>query len=321
MENHKNISQSIWQKVGQATDILIVSHRNPDGDTIGANLALAIHLKKLGKNVTSFCFDPIPASLKFLPQNNIITDTHLIFTKKYDLIITVDCSNLELASIENLITALKNKFTLINIDHHISNPLYGDINLVLPNTSSTCELLYDLLSDWQITWNQDLATNLTCGILTDTGGLKNPSTTYLSISAVANLISYGANISKITQKTMNQTTVSKLKLWGRALERLKKINKYNLVYTWLTQQDFIDCQVDETVSEGLSNFLHILNEGKITMILKETNNQMIKGSLRTNADIDLTKLAAKFGGGGHKKAAGFSLPGRLEYANNKLRIV
>lgn len=321
MENHRNISQSIWQKIKQATEILIVSHRNPDGDTIGANLALTIHLKKIGKSTTSFCFDPLPQSLKFLPQNHLLTDEHLVFTKNYDLIIILDCSNLELSAIEKLIATFKTPPTLINIDHHISNPRYGDINLVLPDTSSTCELLYRLLSDWQISWDKDIATNLACGILTDTGGLKNPSTNYLAISAVAKLISYGANINKIIQKTISQTTVNKLKLWGRALERLKKIDKYNLVYTWLTQQDFIDCQVDETVSEGLSNFLHILNEGKITMVLKETNNQMIKGSLRTSSDIDLTKFASQLGGGGHKKASGFSLPGRLEYANNKLRIV
>lgn len=321
MENHKNISQNIRQSINQVNDILIVSHRNPDGDTIGANLALHIYLKKLGKNVTSFCVDPIPETLKFLPQNHLITDQHLVFTQKYDLIITVDCSNIELAAIENLMTALKNKFILINIDHHISNPLYGNINLVLPQTSSTCELLYKLLSDWNIAWDPEIATNLSCGILTDTGGLKNPSTSYLSISAVANLISHGANLNKILQKTLSQTNVNKLKLWGRALERLKKINKYNLVYTWLTQQDFTECQVDESVSEGLSNFLHILNEGKITMVLRETNNNMIKGSLRTNSNIDLTKLAGTLGGGGHKKAAGFSLPGRLEYANNKLKVV
>ena len=321
MYNHKNISQSIKKSIIQADKILIVSHRRPDGDTLGANLALAIYLKKLGKEVTSFCVDSLPQSLAFLPNSHLLTNDHLIFREKYDLIIVVDSSNYELTAIKELLNALPTKYTLINIDHHVSNPQYGNINLVLTDSSSTCEIIYRLLKDWSIVWDKDIASNLACGIITDTGGLKNAATSYHAIAAVADLIAKGANIHKIINLSLNKPRLSQLKLWGRALERLNKSDKYNLVYTWLGHQDYQECEATEADSEGLSNFLHILKEAEIIMVLRESDNNMIRGSLRTSSDVDLTKLAGLFGGGGHKKAAGFDLPGKLVYDNNELRIV
>jgi phosphoesterase RecJ-like protein len=120
---------------------------------------------------------------------------------------------------------------------------------------------------------------------------------------------------------LNKPRLNQLKLWGRAFERLTKSNKYKLVYTWLSIKDYEECEATEDDSDGLSNFLHILKEGEVIMVLRETEENMIRGSLRTTSDIDLTKIAGIFGGGGHKKAAGFSLPGKLVYDNNKLRII
>ncbi|PJC55261.1 MAG: hypothetical protein CO027_02935, partial [Candidatus Komeilibacteria bacterium CG_4_9_14_0_2_um_filter_36_13] len=130
-----------------------------------------------------------------------------------------------------------------------------------------------------------------------------------------------ANIYHIVNSTINNINVRSLTLWGRALERLYKINKYNLVYTYITQQDLIECQASDEDGEGIANFLHILKEGEVIMVLRETEEGIVKGSLRTTGNTDLTKLAKTFGGGGHKKASGFSLPGRLKYDNNKLKIV
>ncbi|PLX24980.1 hypothetical protein C0580_03575 [Candidatus Parcubacteria bacterium] len=321
MQNHKTTSQAIYQQIENAKDILIVSHQKPDGDTLGANLALHKLLKKKEKNITSFCLDPIPENLKFLAHSQDLTTDHKVFTKNYDTIIVVDSGSLDYAGIDGLISAIPNKYTLINIDHHASNPHYGDINLVITEASSTAEVLYRLLSDWDIDWDEEIANSLVCGIVTDTGGLKNPATTYQALDAVADLVTKGANPHQIMNLTINNVDIASLRLWGRALERLKKNEKYDLVYTFVTQQDLIDCGATESASEGLANFLHILKEGAVSMVLKETKDGMIKASLRTTTNIDLSKLAQAFGGGGHKKAAGFSLPGKLVYDKNKLRII
>ena len=321
MQNHKLTSQAIYQQIDRAHKILLISHRNPDGDTLGSNLAMFNFLTSLGKNVTSFCADKVPSYLSFLPDSHNITADHRIFTKGYDTVIALDSSNLQLTAAEYLLQAIPSKFTLINIDHHVSNPGYGDISLVSPQTSSTAELLHNLFMDWKIEWNENIATNLACGVITDTGGLKNPATSYQSLSATSDLVNKGANIHKIMNVTLNQTSINKLKLWGRALERLTKVEKYNLVYTFITIKDFEECQADEDASEGMSNFLHVLKEGEVILVLREVGNNTIKGSLRTTGKIDLTKIAGLFGGGGHRKAAGFSLSGKLDYDNNKLRII
>jgi bifunctional oligoribonuclease and PAP phosphatase NrnA len=321
MSISKTISQQIYQQLRGAQKILIISHRNPDGDTLGSNLALNHYLQKQHKEVVSFCPDPLPEFLKFLPQSQTITNDHRVFTAKYDVLITVDCADKKMTMAENLIAVLPRGFTFINIDHHISNTHYGDTNLVLSTASSTAEIIYELFHDWNISWDTDLATDLACGLITDTGGLKNPATSYQTIMAVADLISKGANLQNIIKTTLQEIELDRLRLFGRALERLTKVEKYNLVYTWITKQDLLESDSDESATEGISNFLHILNEGKVILVLKESGDGDIKGSLRTTSNIDLTKLAGFFGGGGHKKAAGFSLSGRLVYDNNKLRVI
>ena len=321
MQNHKNSSQAIYNEIKLAKKILLISHQKPDGDTLGANFALAAYLRQIGKTADSFCFDPLPAYLKFLPQSEKLSSDHLLFQQSYDLIIIVDSSNLEMTGVKELLAVIKAPKKIINIDHHVSNPHYGDINLVINDSSSTCEIVYRLLKDWQINWTADIAQNLACGIMTDTGGLKNPGTSYQAVTAVSELVNLGANLAKITKQALQNTKLNQLKLWGRALERLTKSPNYSLVYTWLTQKDYQECQASEEDSEGLSNFLHILKEGEVILVLKESQNGLIRGSLRTSSDIDLSQLAGLFGGGGHKKAAGFSLPGKLVYDNNKLRII
>ncbi|MFA6466709.1 MAG: DHH family phosphoesterase [Patescibacteria group bacterium] len=320
MENHKTISENIKQELDKAKNILLISHQKPDGDTLGSNLALLSYLKEKNKNVSSFCLHPIPNTFKFLPNIYLVTDEHKLFSYSYDLVITLDCANLEYAGVDKLVTALPATYKLINIDHHITNPNFGDINLVIPEASSTAEVLYRLFRDWQINWNSDIATSLSCGMITDTDGFKNGATSYQCLYAASEMIRQGAKPHNIIKHALNNTNIDNLRIWGRALERLRKSNTHDIVYTWIDQNDFKQCQVNESSTEGIINFLHVLKNAKIIMVLTEMKNDTIKVSLRTTTDIDLTKLAGIFGGGGHKKAAGFSLPGRLVYDNNKLRI-
>ena len=274
------------------------------------------------KTVTSFCIDPLPETFHFLPNSHLLTNDHLIFTKQYDLVIIVDSGSLNYAGVDGLLTALPKGYILINIDHHTSNNNYGDINLVISTAASCTEIIYRLFNSWKINWTPEIATALICGIITDTSGFTNPATNYRTLEASASLINQGANTYQIAKITLFNQKINELKLWGRALSRLNKNKKYDLVYTYLLEQDFIDCETDDSASEGIANFLHILKEATVIMVIKETKNGIVKGSLRTTADnIDLTKIAGLMGGGGHKKASGFALPGRLSYAKNKLRII
>ncbi len=320
MNNHKNISNQIREEINKAQKILLLSHKKPDGDTSGSNLALHIYLKRMGKDITSFCLDELPEYLKFLPQSNLLTNNHLVFSENYDLVIILDSGSLEYAGVANLLTALTNDYKLINIDHHATNPLYGDINLVVTSASSTAEVVFRLLKDWNIDWNNQIATCLACGIITDTGGFLNPATNYQSLLAASELVDNGANINKIIQITLSKNNLLDLKIWGKAFERLTTVPKYGLVYTFLTTEDFIEAGVDGTAVNNLINFLQLLKEARLVLLLTEEKG-MIKGSFRTTEkDLDVSELAKLMGGGGHKKAAAFSFPGKLINENNKLRI-
>ncbi len=321
MQNYKDISQSILQSIEEAKSILLISHKKPDCDTLGSNLALHQLLKEKNKKVSSFCLDPVPEYLEFMPYSHKIKNDHLMFRKKYDLIIVLDSGSLEYAGVKHLIDSMSYIPKIINVDHHASNPHYGNINLVIKDASSTCEIIHRLFNDWNIQYNQEIAENLACGLITDTGGFKNPATTYQCLISAGELNKKGANIFKITNRTLNNTNINNLKLWGIAFSRIEKIKKYDLIYTYLTKQDFINCKANKNDTEGLVNFLHIIKEGKITMVLQEGENKDIKGSLRTTSNINLSKLAQALGGGGHEKAAGFTLQGKLEYVKNKLKVI
>jgi phosphoesterase RecJ-like protein len=321
MLNYHDLSQAILQEIKRAEKILIISHEKPDGDTLGSNLALRKYLASIGKDVHSFCNSEIPEYLKFLPDSHLVTNDHLLFTKKFDLVITVDCATIELTAAQHLLAITPKTHKLINIDHHSSNPKFADINIVLTEACSTAEVIYHLFDHWQIDWHQDIATNLACGLITDTGGFKNPATSYQSLNIASKLFQAGANLHQLLKITSRGQNIDSLILWGRALERLQKVDKYNLVFTYLTQEDLVETNTDESAIGGISNFLHILKEGKIILVLTETKNNIIKGSLRTTSEIDVAKIAQIFGGGGHKKAAGFSLPGKLVYDNNRLKVV
>jgi len=320
MQNHQTISQAIYRLVQEAQNILVIAHQKPDGDTLGSNLAFYNYLKKIGKKVDSFCVHPAPSHLAFLPSSHLINNDPIIFDKKYELILVLDSSNLEYAGVDKFMTKLPAGYTLVNIDHHQSNLNFGHINLVITEASSTNEVVYRLFKDWGIDWDANIATCIACGLITDTGGFRNPATNYHTLRAAADLKSKGANLHKIINHALNNININNLRLWGRALERLKMVAEHNLIYTFLTEKDFADCGTDESAVDGISNFLHILKEGKIILVLRQSSPEIIKGSLRTTSSIDLTKLAGLFGGGGHKKASGFSLSGRLVYDNNKLII-
>ena len=318
----KDKAIQISQAIARAENILIISHAKPDGDTLGAAFALTNYLLSLNKNVTNFCLDTLPEMFSFLPNSHRLTTDHLVFTKKYNLVIIVDSGSLNYAGVDKLITALQPGFTLINIDHHASNMHYAEINLVITEAASCTEILFYLFATWQIAWTSEIATCLLCGLVTDTGGFVNPATQYHTLEAASELVRHGANLWQVLQNTAYRQNINNLKLWGLAFSRLKKVAKYDLVYTFLTQEDFINCEADESATEGISNFLHILKEAKIILVLKETSDGYVKGSMRTaEDDIDLAKFCQKFGGGGHQKAAGFSLPGRLVYDKNKLSII
>lgn len=295
-----------------ANRILLGSHANC-GDATGAVTALTIVLQEQGKKVTSFLPEPVATSFKFLPATEkIVSDPAQIDFKNFDLYLSVDAAEPKLTGLSEKFNERPRSLLTVNFDHHHTNSGYGDINIVDRQASATCAMVYEWLvsASWQI--DSRVATSLLTGILTDTGTFSNPATNDASLKAAADLLARGANASRVLRQVIGNRTLTELKLWGRAFERLREYPDLGLVVTVITQADLAEFEASDDMLEGVANFLNDLEGYRAVMVLKEKSDGTVKGSLRTTRDdVDVAAVAKLFGGGGHKKAAGFSLPGHL----------
>ena len=235
------------------------------------------------------------------------------------MIITFDAGDLRHCGIEGLLPQTPAGFTLVNIDHHATNARYGDLNLVYTDACSTCEVVYRFLASQQAALDPAISTSLLTGILTDTSSFSNSATTSPGMDAAAVLTAAGARTNEIYHHLLQNKTVEGLKLWGLALSRLKLHPTHNLATTYFFAKDLIG--VNEEAIEGVSNFLNLTcSEADTMLVLRETSDGKIRGSMRS-AKRDISKLAKLLGGGGHKKAAGFTINGKLEQTSTGVRVV
>lgn len=315
------VFKQIETAVAEAQNIVTVSHRKPDGDTLGGSLGFYNYLKTLGKKVTAFCIDKPASMYSFMPGIFEVTNNTGVF-KNADSICVFDASDLRFVAIQEIVDSLNPRPKIINIDHHATNERFGDINLVITDACSTTEALYRYLKQAGFGMTKEVATCLLTGIITDTSRFYNPATSREAFKAAGELIRAGANINQVTQALERNKTLDALRVWGIAFDRLTVNPETGLAVTVLRHEDIGDDEVTQESVEGLSNFLSGVLNVKGVMVLKSTKDGQVKGSLRTTRDdIDVSALAKQFGGGGHKKAAGFMIKGEIKDIDGKWKIV
>lgn len=310
--------------IQKSNKILLFTHKDAsgDGDALGSLLSLTLALPKLNKETLPILEKNLLSNFSFLPG---IEKLQTKIEDEADLLIFLDFSEFKRAGQFEDIKNLIKKSPSILIDHHPKGDLCQACSFSIcdQKASSTTEILYFLLKNLSLI-DKNVATCLLTGILTDTNSFKNPNTTQKTLKVASCLLSFGAHPSKIVEHAFYEKPFSVLKLWGRALTRLWKNEKYNLLITVLNSSDFQEYEgIDEEEINGVANFLNLtsLSENAGVLVLIEENGK-IKGSLRTSKhNIDVSKLAKILGGGGHCKAAGFSLQGELKYKEGKWEIV
>lgn len=310
MDEFSKKAGQILDMVKDAKQILIISHRNPDPDTTGCNLSLRYFFEKQKINADSACIDQLPQNYKYFPLDFNFLDS--FDPKKYDLFISVDCGSLDQISFnEHHKAILKQK--LINIDHHPYNKIPGTINLVDHKAASASILVYNLLKEWQANIGSEMATWLLFGIYFDTGSFMHSNTNNEVYQIAAELLQKGADQRMITKILFRNHSIEKLRLWGKALNNLKKNSKDTIV-TGLTPQDFIDCDATKDDTSGLIDYLgSIENSTFAAFLCSDPHHDQVRGSLRTKHDnVDVSEIAKRLGGGGHKKASGFAVEGKLK---------
>lgn len=289
-------------------DFLIVSHVYPDGDTISSSLALALILKKLGKSYSLINENHFPDKFNFLPGFNSISLISNI-KRKFSYIITVDVADFSRAGeIERL---LNNNYRLLNIDHHPTNDNFGEVNLVLPSAAATAEVIYDLINEMKLSLDQDLATCIYTGLLTDTGGFRYSNTSSKTFRIAAELLEYEINPSKITQAALETISLDHINLLKVALNNIELDESGLISWIVLDLSEFAKVPDNED-TEGIINYTRNIAGVEVGILFKKLNANMIKISLRSNKAVDLGVIAKNFGGGGHARAAGFTYTGALE---------
>ncbi|MBI4262675.1 bifunctional oligoribonuclease/PAP phosphatase NrnA [Candidatus Uhrbacteria bacterium] len=296
-----------------ARHILLVSHRKPDGDTLGAATAMMQVLDARKKSYTAFCEDAPGPIWSFLPKiESFITTVDRAPHSAIDLVIFFDASDIPYSGFDRHLGVFAKRPMLLQFDHHRTNLYFADVNVVLPEAASTTEVLWRFFEACNIAIDRNIATCLLTGAVTDTTAFTNPATTASSLQCAAACLLRGARFPEVLRETMRNKERADLQLWGRMLARLTKSGTVDCAVTVVTRRDVEEFGSDEESLEGIANFLNNLGETKAVLIVKELDGGKIKGSFRTTrSDVDVGKLALAFGGGGHRKAAGFTIEGKL----------
>ncbi len=265
------------------------------------------------------------------PKTGHISEHDISFNQgdiSYDLIITVDTAELsQLKEIYESHIELFNRIPVVNIDHHVSNTHFGKINYIDIMASSTTELLFPLIEELAAEEkvdliNEDVATLLLTGIITDTGSFQNANTTPRSFEKASELIAYGARQQEIIQFIYKTKQLSQLKLWGRVLSKIQTDEKHRMVWSVVSQQDFRDTgSIEDETGDIIDELMTNAPGAELIMLIKERKDGVINVSVRTTtASVDASKLAESFGGGGHTQAAGFRM-GEMTLHEAELEII
>lgn len=299
-----------WKVLVKAEKVLIISHKRPDGDTVGATVSMYLALKRLGKHVEMACVDDIPERYSFLPdvKRYVKEFDH----EDYDVIVVMDSGASYMTKYHEIYPDIfKGKIPVINIDHHSSNDNFGKFNIVDSASASTTVILYKYFVFNDIVITPQMATALLMGIYNDTGSLMHSNTNLEVFEITGELMSLGGKVHQVAKNLYKNTPISTLKLWGRAMENVK-VNDEGITVSVVTWKDFIECDAQQDEISGVVDIMNCVPGAKYICLLNEDKHGNVKGSFRTQSeDVDLDRIASKFGGGGHKKASGFTLPGRI----------
>ncbi|NCQ06051.1 MAG: bifunctional oligoribonuclease/PAP phosphatase NrnA [Candidatus Moranbacteria bacterium] len=318
MTNFESEFHTLKYIIAKSERILLFAHSRPDADTIGANLAMAEYLKSCGKHVDISCFDAFPDAMKVLFQG-IFLHPNQIDMESYDAIIASDSVDRGFDKIRN---SFRENQVIVLIDHHPDICLTGDVVIIDPEYSSSSELIYLFLTSVEARITQKIASMLLTGILFDTGGLQHSNVSPRVMEISSDLIKKGAPLEKITQAIFSKKNLAALKLWGRAFEKARLNKKNGMLVTAITRRDIEECQALPEDIYQVSSILSAVPDVRFALVLSERDENTIRASLRSadKSEVDVSLIAHNFGGGGHKLASGFEIPGKLVETNEGWRV-
>lgn len=309
------VINSIIKKIHESKNIGITCHTSPDGDSLGSSLALLQGLLNIGKNAYIISKEPLPITFNFLPFSEKISEDLNCVLENTDTIIVLDCGNVE--RINANLNIQDRSYTLINIDHHISNDNYGDLNYVDTKASAVAEIIYEILNLLNVSINKEIATCLYTSILTDTGSFRHSNTTKQTHEIAGSLVSTGINFSDIHRNIFENISFERLKLHGKVIQNIRLELNNKLCIMEITKDMLKEFDLEKTDSSDIVNIGMQIDTVEVAVLIKESDD-LTKVSLRSKHIVDVREIAEIFDGGGHIKAAGFSTNKSLEETKNIL---
>ena len=307
----------IKEKLDNSKNILVLVHDNPDGDAIGSGVAMYLALKNMGKEV-DFILPSYPSCFREVLNLDSIVKQDEDVKDSYDLAISLDCASTKQVHLYDVYEKVDNK---INIDHHPSNTMFGDFNYINSDSPACAQLLYVVFNYLCIEITTDIAKALVAGIITDTGGFKYSGVTEETFAITADLLSHGFKIADIYQKVFSEKSKSKFLLHQIAMNRVEFLLDGKLAYTYITDEDFKSVDAEDGDSDGIVELGRDVEGVEVSLYLKVKEDGEIKGSLRSNQYVNVSELAQIYGGGGHIRAAGFTLPKDFTLEKAKTNLV
>jgi phosphoesterase RecJ-like protein len=300
---------------------LVTTHENPDGDALGSMLAMKLALDQLGKDSSMLLVGdaPLPGEYSFMPLEGLLRRVPDDASER--ILLTLDCANESRIGPDPEVLQLSP--LVVNVDHHHDNSRFGDLNVIDATASSTGELLRDLFRDLDVELTPQIAEALYIALVTDTGRFQYTNTTPKSLRLAAELVEAGADLHRIFQGVYESVQFAKLKLLARALERAQVYEGGRLVVSYLLRDDFQEVGAAEPYSEGIIDYLRAVEGADMAVLIREpprSGGPLHRVSLRASLDeLDVSAIARKSDGGGHRQAAGFSSEASIEEITDFVR--
>jgi phosphoesterase RecJ-like protein len=298
----------VLARIRDDTRFVLATHENPDGDALGSLVAMQGLLTMLGKDAAMFIGPadlPLPGEYRMLALDGLIQQAPVDIAER--TVIFLDCGNID----RNSASVLRDGLHLLNLDHHHDNTGFGTVNHVVPEASCTAEIVWDLMNGLEVRPTPELAEALYIGLITDTGRFMYENTTPRAHVMAADLIDAGVDVPSVYRRLYEGVPAGKLALLARALETIQRYDSGELTLAALSAEDFEQAAAEESYSEGIIDQLRSIAGTKVAALVRELTSGDRKGqhkvSLRaTDDDVDVSVIARAQGGGGHRRAAGFS---------------
>jgi bifunctional oligoribonuclease and PAP phosphatase NrnA len=301
---------AVLEVVRRGQRFAVCSHARPDGDAVGAMLACGMMLVQLGKHAELVSADSVPLIYRGLPCASNIRHTARL-EGDYDAVILLECDGIQ----RSRLSGLEGRF-LVNIDHHATGRVFADVNWIDTHACAVAEMVYRCAMTAEVEVTPQMATCLYAGVLTDTGSFCYEGTDAHAFELARELVGRGADPAAIAREVYFSNPLSKMLLLGAALQNLRREGK--LAWLWVSGEDMARTGAAEEDCEGIVNYAIAIGGVEAAVLLRELPDHRVRLSLRSKGELDVARIAASFGGGGHLHAGGCTLDGPLREATEKI---